>query len=71
MLKLLEAEFDTTKLMATFSVTDEVLLKGTSDGSLIDVVKDSLDRMQLALSHTMARFTYGAPDGKIGKHFSN
>lgn len=62
-----EAEFDTTKLMATFSVTDEVLLKGTSDGSLIDVVKDSLDRMQLALSHTMSRFTYGAPDGKIGK----
>lgn len=62
-----EAEFDTTKLMATFSVTDEVLLKGTSDGSLIDVVKDSLDRMQLALSHTMARFTYGAPDGIIGK----
>lgn len=61
-----EAEFDTTKLMATFSVTDEVLLKGTSDGSLIDVVKDSLDRMQLALSHTMSRFTYGAPDGKIG-----
>lgn len=62
-----EAEFDTTKLMATFSVTEEVLMKGTTDGSLIDVVKDSLDRMQLNLEHTMNRFTYGAPDGKIGE----
>lgn len=62
-----EAEFDTTKLMATFSVTDEALLKGTGDGSLIDVVKDSLDRMQMNLKHTMNRFTYGAPDGIIGK----
>ena len=62
-----EAEFDTTKLMATFSVTDEVLLKGTSDGSVVDVVKDSLDRMQMNLEHTMNRFTYGAPDGIIGR----
>lgn len=62
-----EAEFDTTKLMATFSVTDEALLKGTGDGSLIDVVKDSLERMQMNLKHTMNRFTYGAPDGIIGK----
>ena len=62
-----EAEFDTTKLMATFSITDETLLKGTGDGSLIDVVTDSLDRMNMNLKHTMNRFTYGAPDGIIGR----
>lgn len=61
-----EAEFDTTKLMATFAVTDEAMLKGTGDGSLLDVVKDSLDRMQLNIKHTMQRFTYGARTGKIG-----
>lgn len=62
-----EAEFDTTKLMATFAITDEAILKGTGDGSLLDVLKDSLDRMELSLKHTMNRFTYGAPDGIIGK----
>ena len=62
-----EAEFDTTKLMATFAITDEAILKGTGDGSLLDVLKDSLDRMEVSLKHTMNRFTYGAPDGKIGK----
>ena len=62
-----EAEFDTTKLMATFAITDEAILKGTGDGSLLDVLKDSLDRMEISLKHTMNRFTYGAPDGKIGK----
>ena len=62
-----EAEFDTTKLMATFAITDEAILKGTGDGSLLDVLKDSLDRMEIALKHTMNRYTYGAPDGKIGK----
>lgn len=61
-----EAEFDTTKLMAMFSITDEAILKGTGDGSLIDVLKDSLDRMEISLKHTMNRYTYGAPDGKIG-----
>lgn len=61
-----EAEFDTTKLMATFAITDEAILKGTGDGSLLDVLKDSLDRMEISLKHTMNRFTYGAPDGKIG-----
>ena len=61
-----EAEFDTTKLMATFAITDEAILKGTGDGSLLDVLKDSLDRMEVSLKHTMNRFTYGAPDGKIG-----
>ena len=62
-----EAEFDTTKLMATFAITDEAILKGTGDGSLLDVLKDSLDRMEISLKHTMNRYTYGAPDGKIGE----
>ena len=61
-----EAEFDTTKLMALFSITDEAILKGTGDGSLIDVLKDSLNRMEISLKHTMNRYTYGAPDGVIG-----
>lgn len=65
-----EAEFDTTKLMATFAITDEAILKGTGDGSLLDVLKDSLDRMEVSLKHTMNRFTYGAPDGKIGNVIS-
>lgn len=62
-----EAEFDTTKLMATFAITDEAILKGTGDGSLLDVLKDSLDRMEISLKHTMNRYTYGAPNGKIGE----
>lgn len=66
-----EAEFDTTKLMATFAITDEAILKGTGDGSLLDVLKDSLDRMEVSLKHTMNRYTYGAPDGKIGKVVGN
>lgn len=61
-----EAEFDTVKLMATFAVTDEAILKGTGDGSLLDVVKDSLDRMQMNIKHTLQRFTYGSQTGKIG-----
>jgi hypothetical protein len=61
-----EAQFDTTKIMATFAVTDEVLMKGTGDGSLFDVVKDSLNRMELTLKHTLNRFTYGSKTGLIG-----
>ncbi len=61
-----EAEFDTVKLMATFAVTDEAILKGTGDGSLLDVVKDSLDRMQMNIKHTLQRFTYGSNAGLIG-----
>lgn len=61
-----EAEFDTVKLMATFAVTDEAILKGTGDGSLLDVVKDSLDRMQMNIKHTLQRFTYGSKAGLIG-----
>ena len=61
-----DAEFDTTKLMATFSITDEAILKGTGDGSMIDVLKDSLDTMELNLKVTMNRYTYGSHNGKIG-----
>jgi hypothetical protein len=62
-----EAKFDTTKLMATFAITDEAILKGTGDGSLLDVLKDSLDRMEIGLKHTMNRYTYGSKTGLIGK----
>jgi len=61
-----DAEFDTTKLMATFSITDEAILKGTGDGSLIDVLKDQLSDMEIGMKHTMNRYTYGAANGKIG-----
>ena len=62
-----EAQFDTTKLMATFSITDEAILKGTGDGSLLDVLKDSLDRMEVGLKHTYNRYVYGSSSGLIGK----
>lgn len=61
-----EAQFDTTKLMATFSITDEAILKGTGDGSLLDVLKDSLDRMEVGLKHTYNRYIYGSHTGLIG-----
>lgn len=62
-----EAQFDTTKLMATFGITDEAILKGTGDGSLIDVLKDSLSRMEIGLKHTYNRYIYGGSDGIIGE----
>lgn len=61
-----EAQFDTTKLMATFSITDEAILKGTGDGSLIDVLKDQLNNMEIGMKHTYNRYIYGAHTGKIG-----
>jgi hypothetical protein len=61
-----EAEFDTTKLMATFAITDEAILKGTGDGSLIDVLHDQLNDMEVGMKHTMNRYTYGSYTGKIG-----
>lgn len=61
-----EAKFDTTKLMGIFAITDETIVKGTTDGSIFDVLNDSLGRMNLALKHTMNRFTYGSKSGKIG-----
>jgi hypothetical protein len=62
-----EAQFDTTKLMATFSITDEAILKGTGDGSLIDVLKDQLSNMELGMKHTYNRYIYGSHTGKIGE----
>ena len=62
-----EAQFDTTKLMATFSITDEAILKGTGDGSLIDVLKDSLSNMEIGMKHTYNRYIYGSASGKIGE----
>lgn len=61
-----DAEFDTTKLIGVFSITDETLLKSSTDGSLFDVLGDTLDRMQMGLKHTMNRYTYGSHTGKIG-----
>ena len=61
------AEFNTTKLMGIFSVSDEVIIRGTtSNGSIFDVVKDSLNRMKMNLKHTLNRYVYGSKDGKIG-----
>lgn len=62
-----DAEFDTTKLMATFSITDEAILKGTGDGSLIDVLKDQLSDMEIGMKHTYNRYIYGSYTGKIGE----
>ncbi len=62
-----EAQFDTTKLMATFAITDEAILKGTGDGSLIDVLKDSLQNMEIGMKHTYNRYIYGSYTGKIGE----
>lgn len=61
-----DAQFDTTKLMGIFSITDETILKGTTDGSIFDVLNDSLGRMNLSLKHTLNRFTYGSKSGLIG-----
>lgn len=61
-----DAEFDTVKIMGVFSITDETILKGTTDGSLYDVLKDTLDRMNLSLKHTQSRYTYGSASGLIG-----
>lgn len=61
-----EARFDTTKLMGIFAITDETILKGTTDGSIFDVLNDSLGRMNLSMKHTLNRFTYGSQTGLIG-----
>lgn len=61
-----DAEFDTTKLLGVFSITDETIMKGSTDGSLFDVLGDTLQRMQLGLKHTMNRYAYGGHKGKIG-----
>lgn len=62
-----DAEFDTTKILGIFSITDEAILKGTTDGSIFDIVQDSLNRMAMNLKFTLNRYTYGSASGKIGK----
>ena len=61
-----EAQFDTTKLLGVFAITDEAIVKGTTDGSIFNVLQDSLQRMQLGLKHTINRYGYGSASGKIG-----
>lgn len=61
-----DAEFDTTKLMGVFSITDEAIMRSESPAALFDILSDSLNSMQLGLKHTMQRYTYGGQDGKIG-----
>ena len=61
-----EAKFDTTKLMGFFAISAETILKGTTDGSIFDVLNDSLGRMNLSMKHTLNRFTYGSQSGLIG-----
>lgn len=63
---VVEAQFDTTKLMGIFAITDEAIVKGTNDGSIFNVLQDSLQRMQLGLKHTINRYGYGSASGKIG-----
>lgn len=62
-----EAQFDTTKLLGIFSITDEAIVKGTTDGSIFNVLQDSLQRMQLGLKHTINRYGYGSASGLIGQ----
>jgi hypothetical protein len=52
--------------MGIFAITDETILKGTTDGSIFDVLNDSLGRMNLSMKHTLNRFTYGSRSGLIG-----
>lgn len=61
-----DAQFDTTKLLGIFAITDEAIVKGTTDGSIFNVLQDSLQRMQLGLKHTINRYGYGSASGKIG-----
>lgn len=61
-----EAQFDTTKLLGIFAITDEAIVKGTTDGSIFNVLQDSLNRMQIGLKHTINRYGYGSSSGKIG-----
>ena len=61
-----KGEFDTTKIMGMFAITDEVIVRGTNNGAIFNVVKESLNRMQLGLKHKMARYVYGSRTGKIG-----
>lgn len=62
-----DAEFDTTKMIGVFSITDETIMKGSTDGSLYDTLKDTLDRMNVGLKHTQSRWTYGSHTGLVAE----
>lgn len=61
-----KGEFGVTKIMGMFAISDEVIVRGTTSGSIFNVLKDSLNRMQIGLNHKMKRFPYGGRSGKIG-----
>ena len=48
--------------MGIFAITDETIVKGTTDGSIFDVLNDSIRKNELSLKHTMNRFTYGSKE---------
>jgi hypothetical protein len=54
------------KLIGVFAVTDETIVKGTTAGSIVDVVSDNLNRMKLNLKNTYQRMVYGSKTGFIG-----
>lgn len=61
------AEFKAmAKLIGVFAVTDETIVKGTTAGSIVDVVSDNLNRMKLNLKNTYQRMVYGSRTGLIG-----
>jgi hypothetical protein len=62
------AEFKAmAKLIGVFAVTDETIVKGTTAGSIVDVVSDNLNRMKLNLKNTYQRMVYGSKTGFIGR----
>lgn len=61
------AEFKAmAKLIGVFAVTDETIVKGTTSGSIVDVVSDNLNRMKLNLKNSYQRMVYGSNTGLIG-----
>ena len=65
--EVVTAEFKAmAKLIGVFAVTDETIVKGTTAGSIVDVVSDNLNRMKLNLKNTYQRMVYGSKDGFIG-----
>jgi hypothetical protein len=66
--EVVTAEFKAlAKLIGVFAVTDETIVKGTTAGSIVDVVSDNLNRMKLNLKNTYQRMVYGSKTGLIGQ----
>lgn len=66
--EVVTAEFKAmAKLIGVFAVTDETIVKGTTAGSIVDVVSDNLNRMKLNLKNTYQRMVYGSKTGFIGE----